>query len=199
VDVEAAGAGGVEEGGVDARDFVADFPGGARAGDFEAGLFEDCVVGVADAAGFAGATCWVWAGDDSALHAVAALDFFAQIPGGGATRHDYFVEYPQVVALFHRANRGHWVDVEVHPNQQGDDGQVLDGGVDVRVGEGDGDQAGKVLEARLELLAECANVELTECCLAPRSAEPRPRFGVVRFPGRQWENRLQRLAAQSHS
>jgi hypothetical protein len=80
-------------------------------------FFEDGVVGVARRRGFAGAACWVWAGDDSALHAVAALDFFAQVPGGGAARHDDFVEYPQVVALFHRANRGHWVDVEVHPNQ----------------------------------------------------------------------------------
>ena len=39
VDEEAAGARGVEEGGVDARDFVADFPGGAGAGYFEARLF----------------------------------------------------------------------------------------------------------------------------------------------------------------
>ena len=33
-------------------------------------------------------------------------------------------------------------------------------GVDVRVGEGDGNEAGEVLEAGLELLAEGANVEL---------------------------------------
>jgi hypothetical protein len=102
----------------------------------------------------------VGAGDDAALHAEAALDFFAEIPGGGAAGHDDFVEYPEVVALFDGADGGHGVDVEVHAQQEGDDGQVLDDGVDVRVGEGDGDEAGEVLEAGLKFLAEGANVEL---------------------------------------
>jgi len=160
VDEETAGAGGVEEGGVDAGDFVADFPGGAGAGDGEAGLFEDGVVGGSNAGGFAGAAGGVGAGDDAALHAEAALDFFAEIPGGGAAGHDDFVEYPEVGALFDGADGGHGVDVEVHAQQEGDDGEVLDDGVDVRVGEGDGDEAGEVLEAGLEFLAEGANVEL---------------------------------------
>ena len=96
VDEEAAGSRRVEEGGVDAGDFVADFPGISGAGDCEAGFAEDVVVGGANAAGFAGAAGGVGARDDAALHAEASLDFFAEVPGGGAAAHDDFVEDPGV-------------------------------------------------------------------------------------------------------
>ena len=84
MDEEAAGSRSVQEGGVDAGDFVADFPGVARAGYREAGLAEDVVVGCSNAGGFAGAARGVGAGDDAAFDAVAGLDFFAEVPGGGA-------------------------------------------------------------------------------------------------------------------
>ena len=45
VDLEAARSSLVEDDGVDAVDFVADFPGGFGGGDFEAALAEDGVVG----------------------------------------------------------------------------------------------------------------------------------------------------------
>ena len=67
-----------------------------------------------NALGFAGSAGGVGAADDAAIHAVAALDFFAEVPGGGAAGHDDFVEDPEDVALFDGADAGHGVDVEVN-------------------------------------------------------------------------------------
>ena len=76
------------------------------------------MVGGANAAGFAGAAGGVGARDDAALHAEAGLDFFAEVPGGGTAAHDNFVEDPEHVALFDRADGGHGVHVEVHPKEE---------------------------------------------------------------------------------
>ena len=82
MDFDAAGAGCVHQAGVDGGDFVADFPGGAGRLDGEAAAAQDCVVGDADAAGFARSARRVGAGDDAAVYAVAAGDFFCEVPGG---------------------------------------------------------------------------------------------------------------------
>ena len=117
MDEHAAGVGGVEEGGVDAGDLVADLPGGAWGRDGEAGFAEDAVVGGADALGFAGTAGGVGAADDATIHAVAVLDLFAEVPGGCAAGHDDFVEDPEDVALFDGADAGHGIDVEVDAEQ----------------------------------------------------------------------------------
>ena len=97
MDDAAARSSGIEQGGVDGGDFVADFPGGFWGGNDEAGFAEDGVVGDADTLGFAGAAGWVGAGGDATFHAVAAGDFFGEVPGGGAAGHDDFVEDVQHV------------------------------------------------------------------------------------------------------
>ena len=117
MDVGAAGAGCVEEGGVDGGDFVADFPGGFGGLDGEAAAAENGVVGDAYAAGFAGAAGWVGAGEYAAVYAVAAGDFFGEVPGGGAAAHHDFVEDVEGVVFFDGADAAHWVDVEVHAQQ----------------------------------------------------------------------------------
>lgn len=117
MDEHAARSSRVEEGGVDAGDFVADFPRGAGGGDGEAGFAQDAVVRGADALGFAGSASGVGAADDATIHAVAVLDLFAEVPGGRTTRHDDFVENPEDVAFFDGADAGHGVNVEVNAEQ----------------------------------------------------------------------------------
>ena len=160
MDIGAACSSGIEEGGVDAGDFVADFPGGAGAGDVKAAAAQNVVVREAHAAGFAGAAGGVRAGDHAALHAEAAGDFLREIPGGGATRQHDFVKDVEGVVLADGADARHGIDVEVHSKQDGEDADVFGFGADVFVAETDGDQAREVLEAGLEFLAEGAGVEL---------------------------------------
>ena len=114
VDFYAAGAGGVHQTGVDGGDFVADFPGRAGRLNGEAAAAENCVVGDADAAGFARSARGVGAGDDAAVYAVAVSDFFGEVPGGCAARESDFVEDVEGVFVFDGADSAHWVHVEVH-------------------------------------------------------------------------------------
>ena len=118
------------------------------------------MVGESHAAGFAGAAGGVWAGNNAAIHAEAAGDFFGEVPGGGATCEHDFVEDVERVVFFDRADARHRVHVEVHPQQKGQDWDVGGLGVDVAVSEGDRHQAGKILEAGFKFLAEGAGVEL---------------------------------------
>ena len=71
-----------------------------------------------NALSFAGSAGGVGAADDASVHAIAVLDLFAEVPGGCAAGHDDFVEDPEHIAFFDRAYAGHWVDVEVHAQEQ---------------------------------------------------------------------------------
>ena len=73
---------------------------GAGGLDGEAAAAEDCVVGDADAAGFARSTRGVGAGDDATVDAVAAGDFFCEVPGGCAACEHDFVEDVEGVGVF---------------------------------------------------------------------------------------------------
>jgi len=161
VDEDAARSRGIEEGGVDGGDFVADFPGAAGALDGEARFAEDGVVGDADAAGFARSTRGVRAGDDAAVDAVAGGYFVGEVPGGRSTREHDFVEDVEGVLGFDGADAGHWVDVEVDAEEKGEDVDVDGVRGDVGVAEADGDEAGEVLERRFEFLAERARIKLS--------------------------------------
>ena len=97
------------------------------------------MVRCANALSFAGSASGVGAADDASVHAVAVLYFFAEVPGGCAARHDDFVENPEDVAFFDRADAGHWVDVKVNAQEQGEDWEVLDFFGNVVVGKADCD------------------------------------------------------------
>ena len=122
----------------------------------EAAAAENCVVGDADAAGFARSARGVGAGDDAAVYAVAAGDFFGEVPGGCAARESDFVEDVEGVFVFDGADSAHWVHVEVHAQEEGLDGDVSGVGGDVVVGETDGYEAGEIFEGGFKLLAESA-------------------------------------------
>ena len=134
----AACAGCVHKAGVDGGDFVADFPGGTGGLNGEAATAEDCVVGDADAAGFARSTRGVGAGDYAAVYAVTAGNFFGKIPGGCAACEHDFVEDVEGVFVFDGADSAHWVHVEVHAQEKGLNGDVFGVGGDVVVGKTDG-------------------------------------------------------------
>ena len=97
VDFEAARSSLVEDDGVDAVDFVADFPGGAGCGDLQSSFSEDGVVCQTHAGGFAGGAGGVGADVFAAFQAEAVVDFVGDVPGGGVD-HDEFVEDVEVVA-----------------------------------------------------------------------------------------------------
>ncbi|REK61577.1 MAG: hypothetical protein DWQ49_04440 [Bacteroidetes bacterium] len=118
MDFYAACAGCVHEARVDGGDFVADFPGRSWGLDGEAAATQDCVVGDADAAGFARSTRGVGAGDDSAVYAVAAGDFFGEVPGGCAAGQHDFVKDVEGVGVFYGADAAHWVHVEVNAEKK---------------------------------------------------------------------------------
>ena len=123
VDFEAARSSLVEDDGVDAVDFVADFPGGAGCGDLEAAFAEDGVVCQTDAGGFAGGAGGVGADVFAAFQAEAVVDFVGDVPGGGVD-HDEFVENVEVVADSDAEDGGHVVDVEVEADPEGGLGDV---------------------------------------------------------------------------
>ena len=118
------------------------FQGGAGRLDGKAAAAQDCVVGDADAAGFARSTRGVGAGDDAAVYAVAAGYFFCKVPGGCAACEHDFIEDVKGVSVFYGADPAHGVHVEVHAQEEGLDGDVFGVGGDVVVGETDGDEAG---------------------------------------------------------
>ena len=123
VDFEAARSSLVEDDGVDAVDFVADFPGGAGCGDLQSSFSQDGVVGQTDAGGFAGGAGGVGADVFAAFQAEAVVDFVGHIPGGGVG-HDEFVEDVEVVADSDAEDGGHVVDVEVEADPEGGLGDV---------------------------------------------------------------------------
>ena len=142
MDFDAARSSGIHEAGVDAVDFVADFPGGAGRGYPETSFAEDGMVGGADTSGFAGSAGGVGAGDDFALQAVAADDFVAEVPGGDAAGEHYFIKDMKLVVHFDSANGGKGVNVEVETEDQRKLWDIFYGFLDILVREIDGDEAG---------------------------------------------------------
>ena len=138
MDFEAARSSAVEDGGVDAVDFVADFPGGFGGGDAVAGFAEDGVVGEADACGFAGCAGGVGADVFAAFQPEAVVEFVGHVPGGGVDEKD-FVEDVEVVADSDAADGGHVVDVEVEADPEGELGDVYGDSTYVLLAEVDGD------------------------------------------------------------
>ena len=142
MDFDAAGSVGVHQTGVDAVDFVADFPGGTWGGYLKARFAENCVVGSSNASGFAGSAGGVGAGDDFTSQAVAADDFIAEVPGGDAAGEDYFIKDMKLVVHFDGANGTEGVDVEVKTKDQRQLWNILYRFFDVVVAEVDRDEAG---------------------------------------------------------
>ena len=142
MDLDAARSSGIHEAGVDAVDFVADFPGGFGGGYSEASFAKDGMVSGSDSSGFAGSPGGVGAGDDFALQAVAADDFVAEVPGCDATGEHYFIKDMKLVVNFDSANGGKGVNVEVETKDQRKLWDVFYGFLDILVREIDGDEAG---------------------------------------------------------